>query len=525
MGDFKECAFNVIELAVFSGRLNSICEEMGGVLQKSALSPNIKDRMDFSCAFFDSRGRIMAQAAHIPVHLGSMAFAMSDVVTRFLWDEGDVLVLNDPFMGGTHLPDVTLIAPVFMRQQLLGFVANRAHHANIGCESSGSMPLSKSLSEEGVVIKPVKLYERGVLQEGVVSLLASVDKLADQHCLPGDFLAQISANVVGNKRLIDWLKGQDQAVKYFQQGLVDLNKYGRDLALKSFSGLPRGKVRFKDYMDGDGYSGEPVVIELSLSISEDKIYLDFTGTSLQVEGNINCPLSVCVAAVYYAFAGLLPGYVPHCYGVFEIISVKAPLGVLVNAADGAAVSAGNVETSMRLVDVVLGALFKLGVNVPAASQGTMNNIAMGGIMNGVRWDYYETIGGGGGAGASWAGLNAVQCHMTNTLNTPVESLEMHYPLRIKKYAIRSNSGGRGLNFGGEGIERAYEFLMPLDVTVLTERRCFKPWGLNGGKGGGVGINLLNNEMVASKASMHASRGDVLEILTPGGGGWGNENFE
>jgi len=525
MDDIKECAFNVIELAVFSGRLNSICEEMGGVLQKSALSPNIKDRMDFSCAFFDSRGRIMAQAAHIPVHLGSMAFAMSDIVTRFLWNEGDVLVLNDPFMGGTHLPDVTLISPVFINHQLLGFVANRAHHANIGCETSGSMPLSKSLSEEGVVIKPVKLYERGRLKKEVVTLLASVDKFADQHCLPGDFLAQVSANVIGIKRMLDWVEGQSYTVKYFQQGLVKLNQYGRDLALKSFSKLPRGKASFKDYMDGDGYSCEPIVIELSLSIHDNEIYLDFTGTSQQVGGNINCPLSVCVAAVYYAFAGLLPDYTPHCYGVFDIINVKAPLGTLVNATEGAAVSAGNVETSMRLVDVVLGALSKLGVDVPAASQGTMNNIAMGGVQEDVRWDYYETIGGGGGAGSSWAGLNAVQCHMTNTLNTPVESLEMHYPLRIKKYAVRSNSGGRGLNVGGDGIERVYEFLIPLDVTVLTERRCFKPWGLNGGQGGDMGVNLLNDEVVANKVSMNASKGDVLRILTPGGGGWGNENLE
>jgi len=512
--------FDAIELAIFSGRLNSICEQMGEVLKKTALSPNIKDRLDFSCAFFDSDGLIVAQAAHIPVHLGSMAFAMKDIVSRFTWFEGDMVVLNDPFMGGTHLPDVTVISPIIHQNKLLGFVANRAHHANIGSDASGSMPLTMSLSEEGVLISPVKLMSKGLLNLDVLALLASVDPCADQCSLPGDFQAQVSANQIGSKRLSSWLSGLEDALNYFEMGLGCINRYGEDITNGAISKLPTGRATFVDFMDGDGFDSINLSIKLELLVVDGRMLFDFSGTSRQVPGNINCPESVCAAAVFYVVASLLPSYVPHCNGVFRCIKIKSPKGSLLNAGAGAAVSAGNVETSMRIVDVVLGAFSKLGVNVPAASQGTMNNVAMGGIFGGSRWDYYETIGGGGGAGSSYNGLTASQCHMTNTLNTPIESLELHYPLRIKEYAIRAGSGGDGLHQGGDGISRTYAFTSDAMVTLLTERRLNSPWGLNGGDDGLRGSNWLNGQKLAAKTEFAVKKNDQLLIMTPGGGGWG-----
>lgn len=510
-----------IELAVFSGRLNSICEEMGYVLQRSALSPNIKDRLDFSCAFFDKQGRISAQAAHIPVHLGSMAYAMADLVELFDWHPGDVVVLNDPFMGGTHLPDVTVISPFFFQGILLGFLANRAHHANIGSKFPGSMPLSSSLREEGVLIAPAKLFDRGELVESVMRLIASIDPVSmDSRDLPGDFQAQLSANNVGIKRLREWLSNIADGAVYLVDGLGALNAYGSQLTALALRKIPCGSATFTDYMDGDGFDGHRIPITVSARVDGDGVSLDFEGTSKQVKGNINCPISVCAAAVYYVFICLLPPYVPRCHGVFQNISIRAPKGSLVNACQGAAVAAGNVETSMRIVDVILGALAKLGVPVPAASHGSMNNIALGGRSQGRHWDYYETVGGGMGGGLRFAGLDAVQCHMTNTRNTPVESLEIHYPLRIVRYAIRPRSGGDGLNRGGDGIERIYQCLEPASVTVLSERRVSPPWGLNGGKEGLPGQNRINNEPFRGKQYIQASVGDCISLLTPGGGGWG-----
>ena len=512
--------FDAIELAIFSGRLNSICDQMGEVLKKTALSPNIKDRLDFSCAFFDDHGLIVAQAAHIPVHLGSMAFAMKDIVSRFNWFDGDLVVLNDPFMGGTHLPDVTIISPLFHQYKLLGFVANRAHHANIGSDASGSMPLTKNLSEEGVLISPCKLLSKGVINLDVQGLLASVDSSLDQSTLPGDFQAQLSANQIGCKRLSSWLLDLEDAVSYFELGLRCINRYGHEITTGAISKLPEGRVSFIDFMDGDGFDSKQIPIKLELSVLNGDLLFDFSGTSQQVSGNINCPESVCAASVYYVVSSLLPSYVPHCHGVFKCIKIMSLKGSLLNADAGAAVSAGNVETSMRIVDVVLGAFSKLGVDVPAASQGTMNNVAMGGLSGGRRWDYYETIGGGGGAGSINNGLTASQCHMTNTLNTPIESLELHYPIRIKEYAIRSGSGGDGFNQGGDGIKRTYEFTSGSMVTLLTERRSNSPWGLSGGGAGLSGSNWLNGRQLAAKTEFVVKENDQLLIMTPGGGGWG-----
>ncbi len=495
---------------------------MGAVLKRASFSPNIKDRLDFSCAVFDARGQLCAQAAHIPVHLGSMAYAMKDIVGSQTWQPGDMVVVNDPYLGGTHLPDVTLIAPVFVEGDLQGFVANRAHHANIGATSPGSMPISKTLAEEGVVIAPTKLVATGSLQEAVMSQLCGA---SGDPKVRGDFSAQISANRVGVKRLQALI--EVQGVLQFAEGLNALNNYGERLALSQLEKIPDGVYQFSDQMDDDGVGNENITIAVTLKVSGNNIDIDFSGTAPQVAGNINCPLSVTAAAVYYAFRCLLPDQAPACEGTFRHLNITAPEGCLVNANYPAAVAAGNVETSTRMVDVVLGALAQaMPESIPAAAQGSMNNIAMGaaeqpGEEGMPRWDYYETIGGGMGAHSRGNGLSAVQTHMTNTLNTPIESLESHYPLRVRRYQIRQNSGGSGRYRGGDGILREFEFLAPATLTLLTERRTYQPWGLNGGKNGACGENLLNGEPVAGKICTEVNAGDILTIKTPGGGGYGS----
>ena len=513
----KRWRLNAVELGVFSNRLEAICDEMGAVLQRSAFSPNIKDRLDFSCAVFDAAGGLSAQAAHIPVHLGSMAYAMSSIVSECQWMEGDMVVVNDPFMGGTHLPDVTVIAPVFVNNKLVAFIANRAHHANIGGSSPGSMPISKTLSEEGVIISPTHLQRAG---EWVTELLERLGEDIDH----GDFAAQVSANKLAVGRLF----GLITAMGYSQYGqaLEQLNAYGEQLARSHLALIPDGHYCFTDVMDDDGAGLKNIPITVALTVSRNGVCADFDGTADQVPGNINCPLSVAAAAVFYVFRCLMPSYTPCCAGVFKPIVLKAPKSCLINADYPAAVAAGNVETSTRIADVVLGALAKaLPKRIPAASHGSMNNVAMGALARGSlkRWDYYETIGGGMGASAAGVGLNGVQTHMTNTLNTPVESLEMHYPLRVLSYQLRQNSGGGGCYSGGEGIVREFEFLQPASVTLLTERRTNAPWGLAGGETGCVGENKLNGVAVSGKCELKVQAGDRLSIASPGGGGWGHKH--
>ena len=512
---------DAISLSLFVSRMTAICDDMGAVLRRAALSPNIKDRLDFSCAVFDSGGRLCAQAAHIPVHLGSMAYAMGSITRRFDWQPGDVIVLNDPFMGGTHLPDVTLVAPVFCQSRLMGFVANRAHHANIGAAAPGSMPLSTSLNEEGVVIAPVKLWVAGQPVADVVARLAAIEHSGGVE-LPGDFQAQVSSVQLGVTRLE--ALAQREGAEGFVRQLQNMNDYAQRLARESLDWVPEGRWQFTDWMDSDGAGSEDVAIAATLTVSGGRWHLDFEGTADQVPGNINCPLSVTAAAAYYALRCLLPGHVPDCAGAFSVLSLTAPEGSLVNARGPAAVAAGNVETSSRIVDVCLGLLAQIWPEaVPAAAQGTMNNVAMGGREGAGGWDYYETIGGGGGAHAAGPGLSGVHSHMTNTLNTPLESLELHYPLRIRRYALRRGSGGEGRFAGGDGVIRDYEFLAPATVTLLTERRRRGPWGLAGGAHGACGVNRLNDHELQAKTAFQVEAGDRLSIATPGGGGWGEKD--
>lgn len=474
---------------------------MGAVLQRAAFSPNIRDRLDFSCAVFDTQGELCAQAAHIPVHLGSMAYAMQNIVSQLSWHEGDMVIVNDPYLGGTHLPDITLIAPVYLQGKLLAFVANRAHHADIGADSPGSMPLSKSLNEEGLIIPPRHLIEKGLLKDTLMSEILSSIRSGDAG--QGDFAAQISANHAGVERLYSLMTSLGESS--FLTALSELNDYGERLARSVINDIPDGEYTFSDVMDDDGLGNFELKITTSIKIKEHNVSVDFNGTQLQTEGNINCPLSVAAAAVYYVFRCLMPQQTPACAGSFRPITISAPEGCLLNAKRPAAVAAGNVETSTRIVDVVMGALAQaLPEKIPAASHGSMNNLAMGSVRRGVdeqtwdyyesnnikAWDYYETIGGGMGASSRGDGLDAVQTHMTNTRNTPIEVMETNYPVRIKQYAIRKDSGGVGLHKGGDGLVREFEFLKSANVTLLTERRLTPPWSLNGGLDGGCGQNLL-----------------------------------
>ena len=506
-----------IALSLFASRIESICEEMGAQLRRSAFSPNIRDRLDYSCAIFDDVGDLCAQAAHIPVHLGSMAFAMGGIVECFDWQPGDQVILNDPFLGGTHLPDVTVVAPVFVAGALVGFVANRAHYADIGASAPGSMPLSTCLDEEGLLIPPQLICRSGTVDEDAVqNITAATRNPADAW---GDLHAQLGCNLRGAERLASWV--EQLGVEEYRLRIVALNHYAERLARHALSQLSPGVYPFSDVMEDDGTGDIDLPVKLQVTVTaEGSIAFDFAGTAEQARGNINCPESVTVAAVWYVLRCLMPDKTPACAGCFRPVSLQVPEGSLLNACRPAAVAAGNVETSSRVVDVVLGALSAaLPERIPAASQGTMNNIAFG-ADGPQRWGYYETIGGGMGASAQWPGLSGVQSHMTNTRNTPVEVLEMRYPLRVLRYQIREGSGGWGQHSGGAGLVREFEFTRPAKCTFLTERRSRPAWGLAGGGEGDCGMNEKNGECLPAKCEVELEAGDRIMIKTPGGGGYG-----
>lgn len=505
---------NAVELSLFAHRLASICEEMGATLRQSAISPNIRDREDYSCALFDATGELVAQAAHIPVHLGSMAFCMRDVVSAFCWQAGDVVVFNDPFMGGTHLPDITVVMPILHHDTVLAFAAARAHHADIGGKTPGSMGLETKLTDEGLVISPVRWFVAGKVDCAFEQRFCRAVRNAGEGL--GDLAAQRAACQIGVQRIGERMQQQSLSPAFAELLRVS-EGYGR----KAIEAIPDGLYTFEDIIEGDGLEDTPLLIRARITICDDAATVDFTGTAAQCRGPLNCPLSVTAAAVFYVFRSLMPPQTPQTAAVFRSITLVAPERSLVHAAPGAAVAAGNVETSQRIVDVVLGALAQaLPDAVPAAAQGTMNNV----IFGGGDWVYYETVGGGMGAHAKGDGLSAVQCHMTNTRNTSIEVLEMHYPLRIREYAIRRGSGGAGIHRGGDGIVREWEVLRPCSLSILSERRRKGPYGICGGKEGAPGINLLYRDGAWSplkgKATVSLAAGERLRIETPGGGGYG-----
>jgi N-methylhydantoinase B len=508
---------NTIELSILAYRLTGICEEMGAALRRTALSPNIKDREDYSCALFDTDGELVAQAAHIPVHLGAMAFAMRGVVERFRWQPGNVIVFNDPFLGGTHLPDVTLVVPVFHNDQLLGFAASRAHHADIGGESPGSMGLHSRLEQEGLVISPQHWFVGGQESEDFrQTFLARVRGGSERM---GDLAAQLSACRTGARRLQELMA--DLPPGAFAELLAASEAYGR----RTIADIPDGDYTFADAIEDDGLGSPPLPIHVRILIRGEEAIVDFAGTAGQCNGPLNCPLAVTASAVYYVFRCLMPEGTPQTAAIFRPIRLQAPEGSLVNALPGTAVAAGNVETSQRIVDAVLGALAAaMPERIPAASQGTMNNVIFGGHAADQTWVYYETVGGGMGAHQRGDGLSGVQCHMTNTKNTSIEVLEMHYPLRILQYRLRPNSGGEGRYRGGDGLVREWQALAPCRLSVLSERRRLQPWGLAGGEPGLRGRNILVHDGQArdipGKCQIDMEAGDIFRIETPGGGGYG-----
>jgi len=511
------------ELQIFQNVLSSIAEEMGKVLIRAAYSPNIKERRDLSCAIFDRNGNMIAQAAHIPVHLGSMSFAVRAVIDELELEEGDVCILNDPFRGGTHLPDVTCVTPLFVGGALEFFLATRAHHADIGGKTPGSMPLSTSLHEEGIVIPPSKLYESGRLNEGFLKEI--IHSTRDPEEREGDLKAQIASLELGSKRLRNMLdKYSLQKITEASRELLD---YSERLMREDIKQIPDGVYEFVDYLDDDGAGTGDIPIKAQVTIDGDSARVDFAGTSPQVRGNVNAPLSVTTAAVLYVFQCLAPHDMPLNSGPLRAIEITAEKNSLINASFPHAVAAGNCETSQRIVDVILGALSKaIPERIPAASAGTMNNVTFGGVNpeTGAEYAYYETIGGGIGAIDGRDGPSAKHSHMTNTLNTPIEALERELPIRIDTYSVKRGSGGAGSYWGGDGIVRAFEFLGDATATVVTERRVYAPYGIAGGDAGQKGVNSLirNGEStpLPPKFTMSVHKGDIIRIETPGGGGWG-----
>ena len=504
---------NPVQLSLFVSESIAICREMGITLKRVALSPNIADRLDFSCALFSFKGELLAQAAHIPVHLGSMAYAMKDLVPMFDWAPGDSVIVNDPYLGGTHLPDITIITPVFFGDTLAAFCASRAHHADIGGDTPGSMPLASRLSEEGLIIAPRYISRDGKLEPETVELLNENLRTPDRTL--GDIFSQISANKTGVKRtyrLID-----KYGVDSFFKATNEMSDYSERLARKTIKSIPNGVYSATDVMDGDGLGHNDITISVTITIDGECAKVNFGGTAPSVSGNINCPVSVTAAAVYYVFYTLMPRDTPACYGSLKPIAIEARKGCLVNAIAPSACAAGNVETSQRIVDVLLLALSEaIPDRIPASSQGTMNNLAMGNQY----WNYYETIGGGTGGHSTGDGLSGVQSHMTNTLNTPVEIFEKNFPVMVQSYAIRRNSHGRGLTNGGNGLVREYRFEEPAQVTILSERRQNCPPGHHGGGDGTCGQNSLNGKVIPGKATFQVEKFDVLKLETPGGAGWG-----
>ncbi len=570
------------ELTLFANLLISLTEEMGVTLTRTAYSPNIKERRDFSCALFDGQGRLIAQGAHMPVHLGSMPASVAKAIETFQFEEGDVVILNDPYLGGTHLPDITLVTPVFTagkgrgrqgttgngrgrqettgdgrkRQETTGnvltfipcpslsspavscrslpspavpccspfaFLATRAHHADVGGMTPGSMPLSRELFQEGLILPPMKLYKRGELNEEVLTLIRANVRTPWERM--GDLRAQLAAHEVGKRRFMEILdRYRAASVSERIQALLD---YSERMMRAVIAQIPDGVYEFEDYLDDDGIQPQPIRIRVRLTVRGTAATVDFTGTDPECAGSLNAVEAITQSATYYCFMCLLGDDVPFNAGCYAPIRVIAPSGTVVNARFPRAVTGGNVETSQRIVDVVLGALAQAVPNrIPAASQGTMNNLTLGGYdaQRGRNFAYYETIAGGMGARPTQDGIDGVHTHMTNTMNTPIEALEFAYPLRIERYELRDRSGGKGKHRGGCGIRRDVRVFCDAQGAILSERRKFAPYGLQGGKHGGKGENVLIRrgkvKPLPGKASLNLKAGDVISIRTPGGGGWG-----
>ena len=530
-----------IELEVFKNLFHSIAEEMGAALRRTAFSPNIKERRDYSCAVFDSTGEVIAMGDHMPVHLGSMPMSVRAAIDACAIDPGDVVMLNDPFRGGTHLPDITLVAPVHGKTRRPRphstpdfYVASRAHHADVGGAYAGSMGLCREIYQEGFRIPPVKILRAGVMERDVLALLLNNVRTPEER--EGDLGAQIAACHTGAERLREVCAryGIDKTQRAAQQ----LLQYSEELMRAFLLQVPPGTHRAEDFLDNDGISDTPVKIAVTIRVTAQlarkhphprpTVTVDFTGSDRQVEGSINAVEAITCSACFYVFRCLLAEDVPATAGLMRPIRVIAPEGTIVNARPPAAVAGGNVETSQRIVDVLLRALAQaIPERIPAAASGTMNNLTIGGVdpRTGQPFAYYETIAGGMGARPTKPGVSAVHTHMTNSLNTPAEALEYTYPLRVRRYSLRPGSGGQGAHCGGDGIVREIEVLTDCDVTLLADRRTRGPWGWAGGEPGAPGktrvIRAVGTvEEMPGKFSTRLKKGERIRIESPGGGGWG-----
>ena len=503
---------DALGLMVMSNAVAMIAEEMGAVLERGALSPNIRERRDASAALFDARGRMVAQAAHIPVHLGAMPESVRAVMAHDP-TPGDVFLLNDPFAGGSHLPDLTMVEAIGEGDRVVGFAAVRAHHADVGGMSPGSMPQGATeLFQEGLIVPPVRIVRRGSAVDDVMRLVLANVRTPDER--RGDLAAQRAACAAGRD---GWLALRVRAGGHQLDRACDaLLDYTARRARARVARLGEIRGRASDALEGDGVSEDDVPVVVRVSVRDDILRLDFTGTAAAVRGNVNCPRSVTRAAAVFVLRTLLEDDVPTNDGIADALDLVIPPGSAIDARWPSAVAAGNVEMSQRLTDTIFAALGDAGVPVPAQGQGTMNNITFGGAG----WTFYETLGGGQGAGPHGPGPSAVHVGMSNTRNTPIESLERAYPIRIDEYAIRRGSGGAGLHPGGEGVVRRYRVLERCTVTLLTERRRRAPAGTAGGASGAPGENLLNGRPLPAKCRVELQPGDVVTVKTPGGGGWG-----
>jgi len=524
-------ALDAVELEILRNQLESVAEEMGEVLVRGAYSPNITERRDCSTALFDADGRMVAQAEHIPVHLGAMPRAV-DAIRERDPAPGDVFALNDPFAGGTHLPDVTFVSPITGEgrhaaessgqrssgddDEIVAYAVSRAHHADVGGTAPGSMPAgAREIQQEGLRIPPVRLVADGAVQSDVLDLLlANVRNPAERRA---DVQAQLGANERGARRIGELLADHGDRLLGAFDAVVD---YSRQRMVSEIEGLPDGEYAASTTVEGDGVTDDDVSIEVTVTVDGGALTVDFAGTAQQVPGNVNAPIAVAESAVYYVVRCITDSTIPPNQGCYDPITVDAPLGSLLNPEPPAAVVGGNVETSQRVTEVVFAALAEAAPErVPAEGQGTMNNLVVGGPD----FTYYETIGGGGGATPARDGASGVQVGMTNTRNTPVEALEAEYPLRVTEYALRADSGGPGRHRGGDGLVR--ELLVETDATVslLTDRRRTPPTGRAGGEDGAVGTNAIDGEPVGAKLTRQVAAGTVVRVETPGGGGYGESH--
>jgi N-methylhydantoinase B/oxoprolinase/acetone carboxylase alpha subunit len=522
----KFMPLDLIEFEIFKNLFVSIAEEMGITLCRTGFSPNIKERLDYSCAIYDAKGQTIAQGDHMPVHLGAMPLSVRAAIDHIKMEPGDMVILNDPFRGGTHLPDITLVSPVFLEESERPsfYVANRAHHSDVGGITPGSMPLAREVFQEGLIIPPIRLVKGGELVADVMSLILANVRTPEER--EGDLSAQIAANRVGETRLREIV--HRYGLSRVEQYAAEVQDYAERILRKTIAKIPDGEYSFEDSLDDDGFGASSVTIHATVRIAGDGAEVDFSGTDLQTSGGINANFAVTLSASLYAFRCLIQEDVLYNAGISRAVRVIAPEGTLVNAVHPAAVAGGNVETSQRITDVVLGALASaLPDVIPAASQGTMNNVTLGGLdpRTGSAFAYYETIGGGMGGRNGLPGISGVHTHMSNTRNTPIEAIEHYLPVRIRSYGLRRNSGGAGRYPGGEGIVREYEMLTDISVTLLTDRRIGRPYGLHGGSPGAPGRNTLihsdqSSEQLLGKVRLELHSGDRLRIETPGGGGFG-----